>query len=83
MGGGTHKFRDVRQTPRLSVTVPGRDRFYGWAVRNYSMCAIAGMVCRLRERPRARGLVGANGGFMPRYSVGIYSTEPGWSPPAR
>lgn len=35
----------------------------------------------MRERPGKFGLVGANGGVMSKYSVGVYSTEPGdWTP---
>jgi acetyl-CoA C-acetyltransferase len=40
------------------------------------MHAIASMVRALRERPGAYGFVGANGGFLSKYSVGIYSTAP-------
>jgi acetyl-CoA C-acetyltransferase len=34
------------------------------------------MVRRLRRQPGAFGLVGANGGFLSKYSVGVYSTTP-------
>ncbi len=40
------------------------------------MHAIASMVRALRNRPSAYGFVGANGGFLSKYSVGIYSTTP-------
>ena len=49
--------------------------FFGGAGNNYSMHAIAEMVRRLRARPGAVGLVGANGGFLSKYSVGVYSTR--------
>ena len=35
----------------------------------------------MRDKPGAFGLVGANGGVMSKYSVGVYSTEPAdWAP---
>ncbi|MBN9557493.1 MAG: hypothetical protein J0I26_08215 [Alphaproteobacteria bacterium] len=37
------------------------------------MHAIAAMVNRLRARPGSIGLVAANGGFLSKYSVGIYA----------
>ena len=35
------------------------------------------MIRALRKRPEATGLVAANGGFLSKYSVGIYSARPG------
>ena len=40
------------------------------------MHAIAQVAQALRARPGAIGLVTANGGFLSKYSVGIYSTRP-------
>jgi acetyl-CoA C-acetyltransferase len=58
------------------LTVTGGLPFFGGAGNNYSMHAIASMVRALRERPGAFGFVGANGGFLSKYSVGVYSTTP-------
>ena len=58
------------------LTVTGGLPFFGGAGNNYSMHAIASLVRRLRQAPGALGLVGANGGFLSKYSVGIYSTTP-------
>jgi len=58
------------------LTVTGGLPFFGGAGNNYSMHAIAEAVRRLRARPGALGLVGANGGFLSKYSVGVYSTAP-------
>jgi len=55
------------------LTVTGGLPYFGGAGNNYSMHAIAAMVRVLRARPRAKGLVAANGGFLSKYSVGIYS----------
>ncbi|MDB5433229.1 MAG: acetyl-CoA acetyltransferase [Caulobacter sp.] len=58
------------------LTVTGGLPFFGGAGNNYSMHAIASMVRALRAEPGAFGLVGANGGFLSKYSVGVYSTKP-------
>lgn len=58
------------------LTLTGGLPFFGGAGNNYSMHAIAETVARLRTRPGAFGLVGANGGTLSKYSVGVYSTTP-------
>ena len=58
------------------LTVTGGLPFFGGAGNNYSMHAIAGVVRAVREKPGSFGFVGANGGFLSKYSVGVYSTEP-------
>jgi len=55
------------------LTTTGGLPFFGGAGNNYSMHAIASMVRKLRAKPGAAGLVGANGGFLSKYSVGVYS----------
>jgi acetyl-CoA C-acetyltransferase len=61
------------------LTLTGGLPFFGGAGNNYSMHAIASAVRALRARPGSTGLVGANGGFLSKYSVGVYSTRPaGW-----
>ncbi len=62
------------------LTVTGGLPFFGGAGNNYSMHAIASMVRLLRDKPGTYGFVGANGGFLSKYSVGVYSTKPGWHP---
>ena len=59
---------------RRGLTVTGGLPFFGGAGNNYSMHAIASMLRRLRAKPGDIGLVGANGGFLSKYSVGVYST---------
>jgi acetyl-CoA C-acetyltransferase len=58
------------------LTVTGGLPFFGGAGNNYSMHAIAETVERLRAAPGSFGLVGANGGVLSKYSVGVYSTAP-------
>jgi acetyl-CoA C-acetyltransferase len=63
------------------LTLTGGLPFFGGAGNNYSMHAIAETVHRARAAPGSVGLVGANGGILSKYSVGLYSTEPvGWRP---
>ncbi|MBF6146314.1 acetyl-CoA acetyltransferase [Nocardia nova] len=63
------------------LTVTGGLPFFGGPGNNYSMHAIAETVARMRDQPGAFGLVGANGGIMSKYSVGVYSTTPApWEP---
>jgi len=61
------------------LTLTGGLPFFGGAGNNYSMHAIAETVAALRGGPGAYGLVGANGGALSKYSVGVYTTRPtGW-----
>jgi acetyl-CoA C-acetyltransferase len=58
------------------LTLTGGLPFFGGAGNNYSMHAIAETVQRARSEPGSFGFVGANGGIMSKYSVGVYSTKP-------
>jgi acetyl-CoA C-acetyltransferase len=64
------------------LTVTGGLPFFGGAGNNYSMHAIATMVERLRADPDRFGLVLANGGFLSKEAVGVYSARPPahWQP---
>ena len=67
---------DIPLDDPRAFTVTGGLPFFGGAGNNYSMHAIASMIRALRQRPGAFGFVGANGGFLSKYSVGVYSTRP-------
>jgi acetyl-CoA C-acetyltransferase len=58
------------------LTVTGGLPYFGGPGNSYSLHAIAETVTQLRDRPGQFGFVGANGGTMSKYSVGIYSTTP-------
>ncbi|SEH65500.1 acetyl-CoA C-acetyltransferase [Mycolicibacterium rutilum] len=58
------------------LTVTGGLPYFGGPGNSYSLHAIAETVAQLRDRPGQFGFVGANGGTMSKYSVGIYSTTP-------
>jgi acetyl-CoA C-acetyltransferase len=65
------------------VTVTGGLPYFGGPGNNYSLHAIAEMIGRLRGGTRRHGLVTANGYYLTKHSVGLYSTEPGtvdWRP---
>ncbi len=64
------------------LTQTGGLPFFGGPGNNYSMHGIAAMAERLRSDPGSKGLVLANGGFLTKESVGVYSTTPqdGWTP---
>jgi len=65
----------------IPYTVTGGLPFFGGPGNNYSLHAIASIVDKLREDPGAYGIVGANGGFLSKHAVGIYSTAPAeWRP---
>lgn len=63
------------------LTLTGGLPFFGGAGNNYSMHAIAEAVARCRADRDALALVGANGGMMSKYSVGVYAARPApWRP---
>jgi acetyl-CoA C-acetyltransferase len=63
------------------LTLTGGLPYFGGPGNSYSLHGIAETVAEMRERPGKFGLVGANGGVMSKYSVGVYSTEPAdWTP---
>lgn len=61
-------------------TVTGGLPYFGGPGNNYSMHAVATMVQRLRGRPEAWGLSTANGWFLTKQSVGVYSARPPQAP---
>jgi acetyl-CoA C-acetyltransferase len=72
---------DIAPDDPRGLTLTGGLPFFGGAGNNYSMHAIAEAVQRVRELPGSSALVGANGGVMSKYSVGVYSTAPApWAP---
>jgi acetyl-CoA C-acetyltransferase len=63
------------------LTLTGGLPYFGGAGNNYSMHAIAETVHEMRKNRGSYGLVGANGGTLSKYSVGVYSTTPRtWRP---
>ena len=58
------------------LTLTGGLPYFGGPGNSYSLHGIAETVGQMRDKPGRFGLVGANGGIMSKYSVGVYSTEP-------
>jgi acetyl-CoA C-acetyltransferase len=59
-----------------ALTLTGGLPYFGGPGNSYSLHGIAETVIQMRDAPGEFGLVGANGGIMSKYSVGIYSTTP-------
>ena len=57
-------------------TLTGGLPYFGGPGNSYSLHGIAETVAEMRDKPGTFGLVGANGGIMSKYSVGVYSTKP-------
>ena len=58
------------------LTLTGGLPYFGGPGNSYSLHGIAETVNEMRSEPGSFGLVGANGGVMSKYSVGVYSTTP-------
>jgi acetyl-CoA C-acetyltransferase len=58
------------------LTLTGGLPYFGGPGNSYSLHGIAETVAEMRDKPGSFGLVGANGGVMSKYSVGVYSTTP-------
>jgi acetyl-CoA C-acetyltransferase len=58
------------------LTLTGGLPYFGGPGNSYSLHGIAETVAEMRSKPGTFGLVGANGGVMSKYSVGVYSTAP-------
>jgi acetyl-CoA C-acetyltransferase len=57
-------------------TITGGLPYMGGPGNNYAMHSVATMMGKLRERPGSKGLVTANGWFLTKQAIGIYSTDP-------
>lgn len=67
---------------KTEPTVTGGLPFFGGPGNSYSLHAIGTMAERLRAAPEQFGLILANGGFLSKEAVGIYSAKPkaAWRP---
>jgi acetyl-CoA C-acetyltransferase len=62
------------------LTITGGLPYFGGPGNNYVTHSISEMLCRLRARPGAFGLVTANGNYVTKHSFGVYSTTPSRGP---
>ena len=67
---------NIKAGDKRPLTQTGGLAFFGGPGNNYSMHAIASLVENLRKDKGSFGLVYANGGWMSKHSVGVYSTQP-------
>lgn len=63
-----------------TLTVTGGLTFAGGPLNNYVTHSIASMVGVLRDDASAFGLVTANGGFLTKHALGLYSATPPTTP---
>ena len=70
----------IDQRDPRGLTVTGGLPYFGGPGNNYTTHAIATMMDRLRARPGSFGLLNANGWFITKHSLGIYSTTPPLKP---
>jgi acetyl-CoA C-acetyltransferase len=64
------------QDPR-GLTLTGGLPFFGGPGNNYALHSIVNVARELRNRKSGHGLVGANGGYLSKHAVGVYSaTQP-------
>ena len=59
-----------------SLTVTGGLPYFGGAGNNYVMHSVATMMDKLRAKPGSKGLCTANGWYVTKHSIGLYSTTP-------
>ncbi|MGH7012022.1 MAG: acetyl-CoA acetyltransferase, partial [Caulobacteraceae bacterium] len=70
---GAEEFGLALDDPR-GLTVTGGLPYFGGPGNNYAMHSIATTMRRLRERPGSFGVCTANGWYLTKQSVGVYST---------
>jgi acetyl-CoA C-acetyltransferase len=66
---------DIKPDDPRGLTVTGGLPFFGGPGSSYSLFGIVNVARRLREKRTAYGLVGANGGYLSKHAVGIYSAK--------
>lgn len=59
-----------------ALSLTGGLPYFGGPGHSYSLHAITTIVQQLRERPEDRGLITANGWYMTKQSIGVYSATP-------
>ncbi|NND82427.1 MAG: acetyl-CoA acetyltransferase [Gammaproteobacteria bacterium] len=69
------EFGIAHDDPR-GLTITGGLPYFGGAGNNYGMHAIAEMMHTLRAAPEQFGLLNANGWFLTKHAVGVYSATP-------
>ena len=68
---------EIDREGEIPLSLTGGLPYFGGPGNNYSLHGIVEMAHRLRANPGDYGLLNANGWFLTKHSVGIYSTNPG------
>lgn len=68
--------REIGLSEERQLTVTGGLTFAGGPLNNYVTHSIATMTSVLRADPGSIGLITANGGYLTKHAMGVYSTEP-------
>lgn len=66
----------LKEDDPRGLTLTGGLPYFGGPGNNYSMHGVAEAVMRARAAPGAFGLVTANGWYLTKHAMGIYSTAP-------
>ena len=67
--------RELGLSEERPLTVTGGLTFGGGPLNNYVMHSIARTVELCRDQPGTKGLVTANGGYLTKHALGVYSSE--------
>ncbi len=67
---------NIREDDPRGLTVTGGLPYFGGPGNNYVTHSIAEMMNKVRSQPGTKGMVTANGNYVTKQAVGIYSTEP-------
>jgi acetyl-CoA C-acetyltransferase len=65
----------IKEDDPRGLTVTGGLPYFGGPGNNYVTHSIAEMMNRVRAKPGSKGMVTANGNYVTKQAVGIYSTE--------
>ncbi len=65
----------ISHSDTRALTLTGGLPYFGGPGNNYSMHAIAEMVNWARENPKDTGLMNANGWYLTKHSIGVYSQQ--------
>jgi len=66
----------IKHSDSRALTLTGGLPYFGGPGKNYSMHAIAEMIAWARQNPTEKGLLNANGWYLTKHSVGVYSQVP-------
>lgn len=65
----------IKHNDTRGLTLTGGLPYFGGPGNNYSMHGIVEVMYKLREHPKEFGMVNANGWYLTKHSIGIYSNS--------